>query len=205
MPFRYRFDPEIGANRVEEYDDADTTQQIRKEDAREVKARMEPEMSLAMVPHPTVGVMPPEYTKETAKPKSWWGKTKDLFHTATRYITPELVLGIANAANKTGYVKGNLGKDALSVANFLKGVNHPGAQGLAGIAGLIPAVSGIFHKGKEVAGHIPGAVSMAKERYFGADGKGRAPATPARAPGTSTAIVPYTGMANVRASLGRVR
>jgi hypothetical protein len=210
MPRRYRYDPEIGANRVEEYDDADTTPQIRKEEAREVKAGMEPEMSLAMVPHPTVGVMPPEYTKETKKPRSFFGKVSDLFHTASRYITPELVLGIANAAKKTGSLKGNFTKDALSAANFLKGVKHPGAQGLAGVVGAIPAVAGIFGKGKEVAGQVPGAVNMVKERYFGANGAGRPPTAgkvaPQRMAGTSTAMVPYTGtLATARQSLGRVR
>jgi len=201
MPRRYRTDPSTGFA-VAEDDDADTTQQIRKEDEREVKAGMEPEMSLAMVPHPTVGVMPPQYTKETAKPKSWWGKAKDLFHTATRYITPELVLGIANAANKTGYLKGNFSKDALSVANFLKGVKNPDANKLAGLVGAIPAVTGIIGKGREVAGQIPGVVGMAKERYFGANGAGR---PPMRVPGTSTAMVPYNPMASVRSTLSRVR
>jgi len=208
-PRRYRQDPETGFHIEITDEDADTTQQIRKEDEREVKAGMEPEMSLAMVPHPTAGVMPAEYTKETKRPRSFFGKVKDLFHTASRYITPDLVLGIANAANKTGYLKGNFSKDALGVANFLKGVQHPTAQKFAGAVGAIPAVAGIFGKGREVAGRVPGTVNMVKERYFGANGAGRAPTAgkvaPSRMAGTSTAMVPYTGMANVRSALGQVR
>lgn len=186
---------------------------VETEQQREVKAGLEPEMTTHIVPytpHPTAGIMPPEFTKETAKPKSWWGKAKDLFHTATRYITPELVMGVANLANRSGYVKGNLAKDALGVANFLKNVKNPDAQKLAGVISAIPAGVGLYHRGKEIAGKAPEVIEHIKERYvsskpkkmYGEGGTGRAPL---RVPGTSTAIVPHNPMANVRSSLGRVR
>lgn len=160
--------------------------------------------STALIPHPTVGVMPPEYTKATAVPKGILGKVK---YYARKYITPGLVLGIANAANKAGYLKGNIEKDILGYANMVSSVQHPDAQKLAGVLGAVPAVAGLYSRGSEVAGGI-------KQRYFGADGKGRPPSvpvTPSRSPGTTTPALPRVSapsrranMAEVRASLGMV-